>query len=397
MQGAMPELFNPQAADASVAGVLAPASDTLPQILRHWRGTRPLLVSSGGTSSRCAASGHWTLDLRPAFQGLSLIEAGSAVRIGAGCRMGEVLQALAQQQRTITAGLSGLPGMGYLLTGGVGPLSREHGLAIDHLRSIRGVWGNGTPFLLEPSAAPEWRALCGAAPFLAVVTEVTLACVPLSPLWMDQRLGTPDQLGDWICEAEGWSERESLQWLWCGDQIRFLRISRDLVPDAICIGGLHQLPPLGSPPPVDQRLHGEVVGLLGPAAAERWRALLPELKLLMRRRPHPSCSLACQQLGGATARAPRSMSSFIHRDAVWKPWITTVWPHGDAAGRRAALAWMLQVWDVLESVCPGIHLAQLHDHLPFHQRELNGAFGSWLEGLRSLKRHLDPAGNLPPL
>jgi len=44
-----------------------------------------------------------------------------------------------------------------------------------------------------------------------------------------------------------------------------------------------------------------------------------------------------------------------------------------------------------------VHLAQLHDHLPFHQRELEAAFGPWLLELRKLKQRLDPAGILPAL
>jgi hypothetical protein len=44
-----------------------------------------------------------------------------------------------------------------------------------------------------------------------------------------------------------------------------------------------------------------------------------------------------------------------------------------------------------------VHLAQLHHHLPFHQRELRLAYGDRLEDLRDLKARLDPNGNLPAL
>ena len=39
---------------------------------------------------------------------------------------------------------------------------------------------------------------------------------------------------------------------------------------------------------------------------------------------------------------------------------------------------------------PGVHLAQLHDHLPCHDQELKDAFGSWLPSLQQLKVELDP-------
>ena len=110
--------------------------------------------------------------------------ADATVRIGAGCRIGDVLTCLVPHGRTIVAGLSGLPGLGYVLTGGIGPLSRRFGLAVDQLKSITGVWGNGDPFQLEHSrhgGTAEWRGLCGAAPFLGVVTEVELFTQRWSP------------------------------------------------------------------------------------------------------------------------------------------------------------------------------------------------------------------------
>ena len=70
--------------------------------------------------------------------------------------------------------------------------------------------------------------------------------------------------------------------------------------------------------------------------------------------------------------------------------ITAVWSAGDAAARERSLAWLEEVWMLLHTVCPGVHLAQLHDHLPFHQRELEQAFGAWLSDLRLLKARWIP-------
>ena len=82
---------------------------------------------------------------------------------------------------------------------------------------------------------------------------------------------------------------------------------------------------------------------------------------------------------------------------MWKPWVTTVWPAGDRLTRDRSLLWLEEVWSLLEPICPWVHLAQLHHHLPFHQRELALAFGEHLEPLRTLKARLDPDGNLPSL
>ena len=46
--------------------------------------------------------------------------------------------------------------MGYILTGGISPLSRSKGLAIDQIIEIKGFWGNGKEFhLLRPNTQKE--------------------------------------------------------------------------------------------------------------------------------------------------------------------------------------------------------------------------------------------------
>ena len=396
-----PLFINTQAADARRSGLVSPRPGELPSLIKNWSGPRPLRLCSGGTTSRSAVADNWTVDVQTHFKQLEWQPADQTVGIGAGCRMGEVLEALRPHGRTIVAGLSGLPGLGYLLTGGMGPLSRHVGLAVDQLLEIRGLWGDGTPFALTREAdggSPEWRGLCGAAPFLALVSEVRMATQPLQPLWLEQRSVSADDLPELMLQAEASDPSVSLQWHWeNGDAVQLLRIASAAWVGAQRIEGLHQLPSLRGSAPMPPRCHAEVVGLLGPASAEAWGALIPELRLLLQKRPHPGCSLACQQLGAATQQVSVEASSFVHRDAEWKPWITAAWSPGDMSGQRRSLDWLEAVWQILQPVCPGVHLAQFHDHLPFHQEELEAAFGPWLPELRKLKQRLDPQGMLPSL
>ena len=403
----MLDLFNAQAADSAIAGVVTPSSDGLADCIKGWTHRRPFRVCGGGTTSAAAQPQAWSIDMRPGFHTIDIGDNAATVTIGAGCGMAEVLARLATVQRTLPAGLSGHPGIGYVLTGGMGPLSRRHGLAIDQLQRIRGVWGNGDPFELscpsDDSSAEQrlqWRGLCGAAPFLGVVTDVTINTLPLRPLRVHQASIEPEQLPQWMQRAEQGSLDSSLQWSWGEpDTIRTLAVqttsTTDNSPDDI--EGLHRLPGLAPPPNQRRRLHAEVVGLLGPACGDRLQGLINPLKELMDQRPDPGCQLACQQLGGATAQVSPEVTSFVHRDAIWKPWITATWPAGNTRSRETSLQWLQEVWSVLEPVFPGIHLAQLHDHLPWHQRELTLAFGRWLPQLRALKQELDPDGNLPAL
>ena len=106
------------------------------------------------------------------------------------------------------------------------------------------------------------------------------------------------------------------------------------------------------PTPTALRLHGEVVGLLGPANGEGWRRLLPDLQALMQRCPHVGRSLSSQQLGNAAAAVPIEATSFVHRDATWKPWITAVWSAGDLEGRRRSLQWLNELWSCWSRSAP---------------------------------------------
>ena len=422
----MAPVRNPQAAAARPSGILTPSSSEVASLLNSSSQYQPLKICSGGTTSRCAAEAHWTVDLSPKLRQLVVDQQTRRVRFGSGWTMGELQGELAQRGCMVTTGLSGLPGVGFVLTGGMGPLSRSLGLAIDHVQSLSGIWGNGQPFALKRAELSEastkhsneqWTALRGAAPFLGVVQEIELRTLHLLPLTVVQGCVDPNRLAALITAAEHFPRGLSLQWCW-GEAIEVMLVARCDDPKAVetlsdltrtiplndqrqtTAAGLHQLPAFGSrafPSTQDLVVHQEVIGLLGPGWGKATPALLQALNAAMANRPHPRCSLSNQQLGGAVADCSSQATAFRHREAEWKPWITASWPPDDHNARQAALNWLVRVWEELRPYCPGIHLAQLHDHLPWHGRELEAAFGPWLTPLRQLKQQLDPEAVLPPL
>ncbi|HGY5535986.1 MAG TPA: FAD-binding protein [Prochlorococcus sp.] len=409
-----------------MAGVFNNKADDLPALMRSQKiNPKPLLVCSGGTSSRCAADGHWTLDLRKSCCQIHLDTSTKNVELGAGQTMAALLSELKRYGRSFPSGLSGLPGLGYILTGGISPLSRSQGLAIDQIVEIKGVWGNGESFVQsKPEASSSlkdqltWRGLCGAAPFLAVITGLKLQTQPLKPLRIWQSKLPYEQLIDLIHQAETWPQSMSLQWIW-GDAIHvygvnilddadgaasFKKLQETLPCNKLTkiddVAGLHELPPFMLPtcseaPP--ERFHSELVALLSYGLGDACHQLMGSLAELMAKRPDPRCYLAAQQLGGVSSQQKQDASSFIHRQAIWKPWITAAWPAGDSQIKALSLNWLEKVWATLEPYCEGVHLAQMHPHLPWHQRELKAAFGEWLPGLQELKACRDPYGILPPL
>ncbi len=426
-------LWNPLAEDSNPAGWLAPDETTISNLLGQGIQPTPVLVCSGGTSSRCAADDLWTLDLRPQHRQLLISADGKDVEIGAGLTMAEVLQALQRQGRSIPVGLSSIPGCGFILTGGVGPLSRSQGLALDQVVGMRGVWGNGTTFDMAlprhdpaqlsaidrgPCYGQEWRGLLGAAPFLAVVTAIRLRTQVLKPLAVWRGVCSTQQLAMAIEIAEQWPHGASLQWAWserieifvvcCADDSAAMnameRLRRLLGNSAdsclTMVPGQHAQPEFGTlarSGSVMGRIHREVISRLGPGWGQRTPELIAELNQLIRDRPHPGCQISAQQLGAKSAQVPVESTSFIHRAAIWKPWISAVWNANDQEGRERALHWLDQANTFLTQWCPGVHLAQIHPHLSCHQQELDEAFADWLPGLKQLKAKLDPNGNLPAL
>ena len=404
---------------------------TLSNLIRQGIQPTPLLVCAGGTSSRCAADGLWTLDLRAGHRQLIISEETDEVEIGTGLNMAEVLEGLQTRGRSIPVGLSTIPGCGFVLTGGIGPLTRSQGLAMDHIVGLRGVWGNGDTFDLSAPANrasvetesdnevhQQWRGLLGAAPFLAVVTAIRLRTQEITPLVIWRSVGSIQQLAVAIEEAEQWHHSASLQWAWnenielfitcCADDSAAMQAVESLKTrlgycaesSMTIVAGQHAQPPFGTlarSTTAQGHLHHEVISRLGPAWSQRLPSLIADLNELMRHRPHLGCQINAQQLGGVSAQIPVSRTSFIHRDAIWKPWISAAWTAGDAKGRERALEWLMRTNNLLSDYCPGVHLAQIHPHLSCHQKELNDAFQDWLPGLTQLKSHQDPLGLLPPL
>ena len=417
---------NSLAQDALIAGVFEDIDDDFKKLMRTGKLIpKPLLVCSGGTYTRCAANGHWTLDLRSNYQQIHFDASNGKVHMGAGATMKSLLIELSQYNRTFPTGLSGLPGIGYILTGGISPLSRSQGLAIDQILAIKGVWGNGKCFNIskptKSSSSNEhliWRGLCGAAPFLGIVTNITLKTYPLKPITVWEATIKKEQFSDVIIQAENATNEFSLQWIW-GDQIQLygiisndledtndalIKLKKDFGKDSFFkaskVLGLQNIPPFllkVSNKTKKTKIHCEVVGLLGPAWRNDCDDLIEALDYLISIRPNKNCFIAAQQLGGVSSQISKSFTSFIHRKAIWKPWITASWEAGNSKDKERSLNWLNEAWKVLETNCPGVHLAQLHQHLPWHEEETKKAFDDWLPGLQNLKSQYDPQGILPRL
>jgi len=178
-----------------------------------------LCVCSGGTTSSCAKNGFTTLDLRKNHSKIHLDRESNLVTIGGGVLMGDLVNYLQKHNRSFPIGLSKLPGAGYILTGGVSPLSRAYGLAIDNIESIKGFLGNGT-FIsfkknqINPEEQLIWEAIKGAAPFFSIITEIELKTIQSNSIKVIEGFVNLNELTEIIKLSEEFPENISLQWIY---------------------------------------------------------------------------------------------------------------------------------------------------------------------------------------
>ena len=382
-----------------------------------------LCVCSGGTTSSCARDGLITLDLRKEHNLIYLEKERNVIKIGGGVIMKDLMNYLEKHNQIFPTGLSKLPGAGYILTGGISPLSRRYGLAIDNIESIKGYLGNGTFISLEKNKLnstqkPIWKALKGAAPFLAIITEIGLKTFQSYPIQIIEGFINDKELSKIINLAEGFPDNLSLQWIYAeGIYIYIFAEIKNDSDKEITKNYLKKLEEFSSlkvkiyknynqinffPKELDlfelnKNNHSEVISLLGEDLKDEVQLFMNCLKEIIHNKPNNSCYIASQQLGGKTKEFDHDSSFFVHRTSTWKPWIYAAWEKNDLGEREIVLKWMNESWEKLKRFFPKIHLAQIHNHLNSHEQEVWLSFGERLHELKTLKNICDPESILPPL
>ncbi len=109
---------------------------------------------------------------------------GALVRAGGGATIGEINLAIERNRAAVgglpalvVGGLDSSVGLGLVLQGGVGPLSRLFGLACDQLVAATIVTGDGAVHALSATSEglePLWWGVRGGGNSLGVVVSVTL-------------------------------------------------------------------------------------------------------------------------------------------------------------------------------------------------------------------------------
>jgi len=383
-----------------------------------------LCICSGGTTSSCAKDNFITVDLRKNYKQIKFNKKTGIIRIGGGVLMGDLIKSLDKFNRTFPIGLSTLPGIGYILTGGISPLSRRYGLAIDSIISVKGFFGNGEYFSLNEEKIIDEKDLKimegikGAAPFFSIITEIGLKTFKSYPIRIFEGFINNNELEELIIKSEEFPQNISMQAIFADkiyicvvaeiktekDQILvdkhtidFKRYSSLKIRNYKSFNNIRFFPKELNLYEFNSNNHSEVISLLGNDLKKNVKDFIKALSEINLSKPNKSCYAAIQQLGCELNNKNKSSSLFIHRECSWKPWIYASWEKDNYEEKNLALTWMNQSWDKLKRFFPYIHMAQLHNHLQSHREEINLAFGNKLKNLKLLKKFYDPANILPPL
>ncbi|MFJ6687129.1 FAD-binding oxidoreductase [Streptomyces werraensis] len=134
----------------------------------------PLTVRSGGhgISGRSTNDDGIVIDLARLDAVEILDEDAGLVRVGAGARWGDVAKSLASYGLALSSGDTGDVGVGGLATaGGIGLMSRQHGLTIDHIHAVKVVMADGSSQRVDADHDPDlFWALRGAGANFGVAT-----------------------------------------------------------------------------------------------------------------------------------------------------------------------------------------------------------------------------------
>jgi FAD/FMN-containing dehydrogenase len=348
------------------------------------------------------------------------------VRVGAGCRVSDVLSVTQPHGLAIVCGSAAHNGVaGSTLGGAIGWVRRAFGLGVDSLRSVELVTVEGDVVTASADEHPDlfWGVRGGGANF-GVVTSFEFDCVPVGPEVAVAQVAYP-----------------ALDAATTADLLRQYRAYTAEAPrEVTSMAIVTTVPPL---PFVPQEAHGTPIVMLYAAyagdAAEGETALAPlrdfgepamdtsatmpflalhevatelfpsgnryswhslyasELSddLLDRvaaaavERPGPEAGLTLWHVGGAVRDVPSDATAYAWRDAEFLVSIDTCWR--DASDDDAHLSWSETTWDdlrespaTLEAFYPGFPGFVTGDE------RARMAYGTNLDRLAGLKAEYDP-------
>lgn len=376
-------------------------------------------VQSRGHGAQAALAGDVLVSTRDLDE-LSVHAEERWVRLGAGVRGADVVEATAPYGLLPLLGSSTDVGVVGLLTGGgVGPLAHTYGLCADRVRAIEVVTGDGTLRRVTPDDDAElFAAMRGGKGAAGIVTAVELDLLPLTSFYGGALYFDGDDAAALLHTWRTWSAdlpeeattsiallqlpdapfvppplagrlSVSVRFAWTGDptegarHLAGVRSAGRLLLDDVGVKPVAALDSVHADP-VDPLPALEAATLLRelPAAA-----VDTVLALAGPGSPSPQLMVELRRLGGALARPGAHPSAFAHRDAPYNLFSVGIAMDPRVAGHGASLVAAMEPWST-GGVWPNYGTA--HDAASAERAYDRPT----LELLASVVDRVDPAGVL---
>ncbi len=366
------------------------------------------------------------------MKGIRIDPAARTAVVQPGVNWGE-LDAAAQQHGLATPGgeISHTGIAGLTLGGGIGWLSRMHGLACDNLIAVQLVTADGEIRDVDDTSDPDlmWGLRGGGGNF-GVVTSFTYRLHPVGPvpggvvffpgvrapevlrLYRDLGAVAPRELSlaavqvtappaPFVPEELRGRPVVGLSAAWFGDpddgdrmlspiQTALGRPSIDLL-GVLPYCAIQQSVDASAPWGMRAHVKSDFLDELDDAALDAFAEHAAQ-------RTHPMSHVLLRRLGGAIADVPADATAFAHRRAAHMTTIVGVWdPGADAAPE---IDWARSTWAATRRLARGTYVNHLENEGAARVREAYPA--ATFERLTALKTRLDPANvfrhnqNIPP-
>jgi FAD/FMN-containing dehydrogenase len=385
----------------------AEVADALAFARRHRH--LPLGVRSGGhgISGRSTNTGGLVIDVG-ALNAIEILDPERRlVRIGPGATWKQVAAALDPYGWALGSGDYGGVGVGGLATaGGIGLLSRAHGLTIDHLRVVEVVLADGRLVRATPEEHPDlFWAMRGAGANFGVVTALEFEVDEIGDVGYAELVLVTDDIEDTLRrfgQVASAAPRDTTVFLVTGrprhgQSVVQLYAMVDASDPDVIVERLTPFARLGAL--VDQQVvvtrYADVMSLAPDVGVDGHQgrgqpvsrsAFLPSISgevahdLADLLRGGAVYFFQLRAMGGAIADVPPDDTAFAHRTPAFQ-----------ATAMGAGRAKLDAAWDALAHHFDGLYLSFDTDQRP---ERLADAFPPpTLEHLRALKRRYDP-GNL---
>jgi FAD/FMN-containing dehydrogenase len=416
----------------------SPADVALSTAIAAEHGT-PIAVRGGGhgVAGNGTADGGLVIDLGR-MRAVQVDPADRAVRVQGGATLADLDRATIEHALVVPAGVVSGTGVGGLtLGGGMGWLTRAHGLTIDHLVGADIVTAEGRAVHASASEEPElfWGLRGGGGNF-GVVTEFQFEGVSLPPevfagatfyvrerwadalaFFADWAQAIPDDLTTiitfmtppdaWLPPALQGQPMLVLSFCWAGADLDAGRLataallSADPPPDHVAVDAT---PWLALQSSADEGFPRGVHAYFKSTYFDRLdEGAIATLVEHAGRRRSRLAGTDIHQLGGRFATVPAEATAFGRRDAGFILNVWGIWTH--AADDAREVAWVRDFWSAMQPHASGGHYVNflgLEQGAELRTQTRDSYAPETWDRLVALKRRWDPGNlfrfnhNIPP-